>query len=58
MLLKQDVSGVEVQEWLRDSIHTLLEWISKEEMGFNKKYINIVGPTGVGKTTTLAKIGG
>ena len=53
---KQDVSGVEVQEWLRDSILTLLEWISKEEMGFNKKYINIVGPTGVGKTTTLAKV--
>ena len=25
-------------------------------MGFNKKYINIVGPTGVGKTTTLAKV--
>ncbi len=36
--------------------YTLLEWISKEEMGFNKKYINIVGPTGVGKTTTLAKV--
>ena len=53
---KQDVSGVEVQEWLRDSILTLLEWTSKEEMGFNKKYINIVGPTGVGKTTTLAKV--
>ena len=53
---KQDVSRVEVQEWLRDSILTLLEWISMEEMGFNKKYINIVGPTGVGKTTTLAKV--
>ena len=23
---------------------------------FNKKYINVLGPTGVGKTTTIAKI--
>ena len=53
---KQDVTAEEVQEWLKASFTTLLAWISKEEMGFNKKYINIVGPTGVGKTTTLAKL--
>jgi flagellar biosynthesis protein FlhF len=53
---KQDVSREEVQEWLKGSLSEMLEWISKEEMGFQKKYINIVGPTGVGKTTTLAKI--
>ncbi len=53
---KQDVSKEEVQKWLRDSLTQLLEWISEEDMGFHKKYINIVGPTGVGKTTTLAKI--
>ena len=52
---KQDVSEEEVQKWLRDSLTQLLEWISEEDMGFHKKYINIVGPTGVGKTTTLAK---
>ena len=53
---KQDVSKEEVQKWLRDALTQLLEWISEEDMGFHKKYINIVGPTGVGKTTTLAKI--
>lgn len=53
---KQDVSEVEVQEWLKASLIELLGWISKEENVFQKKYINIVGPTGVGKTTTLAKI--
>ena len=53
---KQDVSEVEVQGWLKNALFSLLEWISKEEMGFHKKYINIVGPTGVGKTTTLAKV--
>lgn len=25
-------------------------------MSFKKKYINVIGPTGVGKTTTLAKM--
>ena len=25
-------------------------------ISFNKKYINVLGPTGVGKTTTIAKI--
>jgi flagellar biosynthesis protein FlhF len=37
----------------------LLNEFSKIDFGgisFNKKYINVVGPTGVGKTTTLAKI--
>ena len=53
---RKDVSKEEVHEWLRYSLIQVLEWISKEEMGFHKKYINIVGPTGVGKTTTLAKI--
>ncbi|MDF2945994.1 MAG: flagellar biosynthesis protein FlhF [Bacillales bacterium] len=37
----------------------LLNEFSKIDFGgisFSKKYINVVGPTGVGKTTTLAKI--
>ena len=37
----------------------LIEQINDIPFGgitFNKKYINVVGPTGVGKTTTLAKI--
>lgn len=53
---KQEVSEGEISEWLKTSLFNLLEWVSKEEMGFKKKYINIVGPTGVGKTTTLAKV--
>lgn len=53
---KQDVSRAEVQDWLKDSLAEILDWVSKEEMSFQKKFINIVGPTGVGKTTTLAKI--
>lgn len=53
---KQEISEGEISEWLKTSLFNLLEWVSKEEMGFKKKYINIVGPTGVGKTTTLAKV--
>lgn len=53
---KQDVTPKEVEEWLKASFSTLLDWISEKEMGFHRKYINIVGPTGVGKTTTLAKL--
>ncbi|WP_110112814.1 flagellar biosynthesis protein FlhF [Bacillus sp. CGMCC 1.16541] len=41
-----------VKQWLVDkvNVHTC------EGITFNKKYINVVGPTGVGKTTTLAKL--
>ncbi len=53
---KQKVTSEEVQEWLQAFLVEMLAWISKEKTGFHKKYINIVGPTGVGKTTTLAKL--
>ncbi|MCA1030089.1 flagellar biosynthesis protein FlhF [Bacillus timonensis] len=45
-----------VMKWLQDN---LVQEISSYQFGgisFQKKYINVVGPTGVGKTTTLAKI--
>jgi flagellar biosynthesis protein FlhF len=47
---------IDVLEWLNE---ILLERISGFQYGgisYEKKYINVVGPTGVGKTTTLAKI--
>lgn len=46
----------EVYRWLETE---LLNGISSVPFGgitFKKKYINVIGPTGVGKTTTLAKI--
>lgn len=47
--------------------HTIISWASEElskncshltfgGISFNKKFVNVVGPTGVGKTTTLAKM--
>jgi flagellar biosynthesis protein FlhF len=49
-------SIVDLEEQLKEEI---IQCLSDKPFGgisFEKKYINVVGPTGVGKTTTLAKI--
>lgn len=43
-------------ELLHDEIIQSLSNKSFGGISFRKKYVNVVGPTGVGKTTTLAKI--
>jgi flagellar biosynthesis protein FlhF len=47
-------------EWARQEVtyflNDLLKEISSGGMSYKKKYINVIGPTGVGKTTTLAKM--
>jgi flagellar biosynthesis protein FlhF len=43
-------------ELLKDEIIQSLSNKSFGGISFKKKYVNVVGPTGVGKTTTLAKI--
>ncbi len=50
------VSEREVNKWLRQELYDRLSTLSFGGISFTKKYINLVGPTGVGKTTTLAKI--
>lgn len=46
----------EVIEWCSDLMVTRISSYPYGEITFSKKYVNVVGPTGVGKTTTLAKI--
>ncbi|MFE8695166.1 flagellar biosynthesis protein FlhF [Cytobacillus sp. FJAT-53684] len=46
----------EVYSWLENDITKKMKDIPFGGISFSKKYINVVGPTGVGKTTTLAKI--
>lgn len=46
----------EAYKWLRQELYDRLSTLSFGGVTFTKKYINLVGPTGVGKTTTLAKI--
>ncbi|MED3552173.1 flagellar biosynthesis protein FlhF [Cytobacillus praedii] len=46
----------QVYSWLEQEMVKRISSISFGGISFSKKYINVVGPTGVGKTTTLAKI--
>jgi flagellar biosynthesis protein FlhF len=46
----------EVIRWAKNYLINQIAHLPFGEITFSKKYINIVGPTGVGKTTTLAKI--
>ncbi|NYV67041.1 flagellar biosynthesis protein FlhF [Bacillus sp. Gen3] len=61
-LLKQwrssqvDPSEQEISEWAKKHFTEILSQYDNGESNVRKKYINLVGPTGVGKTTTLAKI--
>ncbi|RXI97991.1 flagellar biosynthesis protein FlhF [Anaerobacillus alkaliphilus] len=53
---KDNITKTEALEWAKEVLSTT---IASSEMGgftFNKKFLNLVGPTGVGKTTTIAKI--
>ncbi|WP_282137988.1 flagellar biosynthesis protein FlhF [Rossellomorea aquimaris] len=47
-------------EWAKQEVQHflegLLQGIALGGMSYKKKYINVIGPTGVGKTTTLAKM--
>lgn len=45
-----------VYEWLHDEIYQLVDAHQDKNTQINKQIVNIVGPTGVGKTTTIAKI--
>lgn len=45
-----------VYDWLYDEIYAIVDAIQEKDVRLKKKFINIVGPTGVGKTTTIAKI--
>lgn len=47
---------LEINNWLKEELHNRVEQYTHGGISFKKKYINVVGPTGVGKTTTLAKI--
>lgn len=42
--------------WSRDILTKRISGYKYGEISFSRKLINVVGPTGVGKTTTLAKI--
>ncbi|RSD28007.1 flagellar biosynthesis protein FlhF [Mesobacillus subterraneus] len=49
-------SDEEILLWSKEAIKQKLVDLSFGGLSFKKKFVNVIGPTGVGKTTTLAKI--
>ncbi|MBB5172059.1 flagellar biosynthesis protein FlhF [Texcoconibacillus texcoconensis] len=45
-----------VKEWAENALKDVLPNVTFGGINFDKRFLNVVGPTGVGKTTTLAKI--
>ncbi|WP_044337385.1 flagellar biosynthesis protein FlhF [Rossellomorea aquimaris] len=54
------IPGDNRNEWAKQEVqhflNAFLKDITSGGMSYKKKYINVIGPTGVGKTTTLAKM--
>jgi flagellar biosynthesis protein FlhF len=46
----------DVLQWAREYLMKQISHLPFGGITFTRKYVNVVGPTGVGKTTTLAKI--
>jgi len=53
---KQDFSTTEQIEIAKAILNKEVEGLPFGGITFTKKYVNVIGPTGVGKTTTIAKI--
>jgi flagellar biosynthesis protein FlhF len=49
-------SDEQITEWCSSAMQQRLSGLSFGGVSFKKKFVNVIGPTGVGKTTTLAKI--
>ncbi|PXW92513.1 flagellar biosynthesis protein FlhF [Streptohalobacillus salinus] len=52
----QDLMYQEVKAIVRERLTTLFAQTKSGEMAFEKRFVHLVGPTGVGKTTTIAKL--
>ncbi|KGP74005.1 flagellar biosynthesis protein FlhF [Pontibacillus yanchengensis] len=55
-LSQKEMTDQRAVEWLREELHYHLQSIPLGGIDFSKQFVHIVGPTGVGKTTTIAKI--
>ncbi|EKN63901.1 flagellar biosynthesis protein FlhF [Schinkia azotoformans] len=53
---KGEANFEQITTWGKEYLVNSMSPLSFGAINFSKKYINVVGPTGVGKTTTLAKI--
>ena len=59
MHIKNSTEGIEEEDQItitKNHLKTQLEHLPFGGVSYMKKYINVLGPTGVGKTTTIAKM--
>ncbi|WP_261132857.1 flagellar biosynthesis protein FlhF [Bacillus sp. Marseille-Q3570] len=50
------VADESINKWMKEEICGLLTNVDFGGFEYDKKFLNLIGPTGVGKTTTIAKI--
>jgi flagellar biosynthesis protein FlhF len=55
-LHREAATKEQVFMWVKKTLLKKLDGLLFGGISFQKKYVNVVGPTGVGKTTTLAKM--
>ncbi|MCC3357455.1 flagellar biosynthesis protein FlhF [Bacillus sp. REN16] len=55
-LTSEKASFEDIKNWTKECIISKISNVNYGGLTYQKKYINVVGPTGVGKTTTIAKI--
>ncbi len=48
--------AIDLKDWTQSALTEILAHTRFQTSGFETRYVNVVGPTGVGKTTTLAKM--
>lgn len=53
---QEDLSPTEIRSLLRNVIENRLNELQFDGINYDRKIIQFIGPTGVGKTTTLAKV--
>ncbi|WP_027408702.1 flagellar biosynthesis protein FlhF [Anoxybacteroides tepidamans] len=55
-LHRETATKQQAMMWVKEILLKKIEQLPFGGLSFQKKYVNVVGPTGVGKTTTLAKM--
>ncbi|WP_010301470.1 flagellar biosynthesis protein FlhF [Kurthia senegalensis] len=53
---REELSEAQMKRFAKMALRQALDGVEMKGISYEKKYINVLGPTGVGKTTTIAKM--
>lgn len=53
---REELSEAQMKRFAKMALRQELDGLAMKGISYEKKYINVLGPTGVGKTTTIAKM--